>query len=472
MPTAAVRKTPVLVIVLASYLMIVLDISIVICAVPEIRASLDFSPTGLSWVQNAYTLAFGGLLLLGARAGDLLGRRRMFVWGIALFGAASLAVGVAQSPAALITARALQGVGAAILAPATLALLITSFDGEERTRAIALYGATAGIAASVGLVLGGVVTDWISWRVGFLINIPIAVAMVVAAPRFLPETERRTGRYDLAGALGSTLGMTALVFGLVRSAEAGWGDGLTVGAVGAGVLLLIAFVVGERRAAQPVMPLRLFADRERVGAYAGRLLFLGAMLPFWFYTTQFLQSVRGFTPFEAGIAFLPATIVIFAAALAVPGLTQRFGNARLLAAGIAVSCLGMAWLSRLDGDTSYVAGVALPMLLIGGGQGATLSPITTSGMARVPAGDAGAASGLVNVAHQLGGSLGLGILVAVFAAADAPALDGPELLAHRISAALTAGAVMLALALAVVVALIVRPRRALILDRRSWSTSS
>ena len=455
------HRTAVLAVVLVSYLMIVLDISIVITALPRLHDDLGFSATGLSWVQNAYLLAFGGLLLLGARAGDLLGRRRVFIAGLGLFTAASLGIGLAQSPAMLLLARAVQGVGAATLAPSTLALLTTSFPaGPERTRAIGYYGATAGVGASLGLVLGGVLTDLISWRVGFFLNVPIGIAMMLAAPRVLPETERRSGRFDVVGALSSTAGMVALVYGLVRSAEAGWSDPLTVGTLVAGVVLLALFVLNEWRAAQPIMPLRLFASRERTGAYLGRLLFLGGMLGFWFYVTQYLQGVLGFSPLETGFAFLPTTVVNFAVALAVPWLTRRLGNARLLAGGILVTAIGMAWLSRVSADSSYLTGVALPMLLIGAGQGGVLAPITAAGVAGVAPEDAGAASGLVNVFHQIGGSLGLGILVTVFAAAGSAGLDGRDLLAHQIGAALTGGAVLLALAFVAVLALVVRPAAA------------
>jgi EmrB/QacA subfamily drug resistance transporter len=455
------HRTAVLAVVLVSYLMIVLDISIMITALPRLHDDLGFSATGLSWVQNAYLLAFGGLLLLGARAGDLLGRRRVFIAGLGLFTAASLGIGLAQSPAMLLLARAVQGVGAATLAPSTLALLTTSFPaGPERTRAIGYYGATAGVGASLGLVLGGVLIDLISWRVGFFLNVPIGIAMMLAAPRVLPETERRSGRFDVAGALSSTAGMVALVYGLVRSAEAGWSDPLTVGTLVAGVVLLALFVLNEWRAAQPIMPLRLFAGRERTGAYLGRLLFLGGMLGFWFYVTQYLQGVLGFSPLETGFAFLPTTVVNFAVALAVPWLTRRLGNARLLAGGILVAAIGMEWLGRVSADSSYLTGVALPMLLIGAGQGGVLAPITAAGVAGVAPEDAGAASGLVNVFHQIGGSLGLGILVTVFAAAGSAALDGRDLLAHQIGAALAGGAVLLALAFVVVLALVVRPAAA------------
>jgi EmrB/QacA subfamily drug resistance transporter len=455
------RPAALLVVILLSYLMIVLDISIVITALPKLHQSLGFSATGLSWVQNAYTLAFGGLLLLGARAGDILGRRRMFMAGIAVFIAASLAVGLAQSPAWLIAARAVQGTGAAILAPSTLALLTTTFpEGRARTRAVAYYGAVAGVGASLGLVLGGVLTSWVSWRVGFFINVPIGIAMIWAAPRYLPETARRPGALDLAGAVSSTLGMTALVYGIVRAATAGWGDPLTIVALAGGAGLLALLVLNEWRARQPIMPLRLFASRERSGAYAARILYLGAMLGFWFFLTQYLQNVSGYSPVEAGVAFLPMTLANFAVAVAVPRLTRRLGNARLLAAGVTVTLVGMAWLSRLSADSSYLTAIALPMIFIGIGQGGALGPLTASGIAGVAPEDAGAASGLVNVAHQLGGSLGLGILVTVFAAASSSTLSARALLAHRIAVSLTAATAMLGLALIVVLALIAAPRKA------------
>ena len=453
------RKGPILAIVLASYTMIVLDISIVITALPDIRAQLGFSPTGLSWVQNAYLLAFGGLLLLGARAGDLLGRRRVLVIGLGVFTLASVAVGSAQSEAWLIGARAVQGAGAAILAPSTLALLQTSFaEGPERTRAVSLYAAVAGVASTVGLVAGGLFAGLLTWRVGFFINAPIGVAMMLAAPRFLPETDPRPGNADAVGAVASTIGMAALVYGIVRSADAGWTDAGTLVAVVAGLLFLAGFILNERRAPQPVMPLRLFASRERSGAYAARLLFLGAMAPFWFFTTQYLQEVAGYGAVAAGLAFLPTTLPNFASALLVPRLTARFGNATVLVGGLVVSLIGMAWLSRLGPDTSYVGGIALPMALIGAGQGATLGPLTAAGITAVSARDAGAAGGVTNVAHQIGGSLGLAVLVAVSAAAGS-GLTGTALLADRIGAALTTGAGLLLLALLVAVA--GRPRHVL-----------
>src|SRR4051794_26637289 len=334
MSPTSLRKGPILAIVLVSYTMIVLDISIVITGLPKIHRSLDFSPVALSWVQNAYLLAFGGLLLLGARAGDLLGRGKIFILGLGLFTVASVAVGSAQSEAWLIAARAVQGAGAAILAPSTLALLQTSFEeGTERTRAVSYYAAVAGVASTVGLVVGGIFAGLLSWRVGVFINLPIGIAMMLAAPRYLPETEPRRGQTDASGAIASTLGMTALVFGIVHSADAGWGDPVTLAAVAAGLVLIAFFVANEARAPQPIMPLRLFRSRERSGAYAARLLFLGAMAPFWFFTTQWLQSVAGYTAVAAGLAFLPVTLPNFAAALAIPRLTKRYGNPTVLVGG-------------------------------------------------------------------------------------------------------------------------------------------
>jgi EmrB/QacA subfamily drug resistance transporter len=448
-------RSRLLAVILGSYLMIVLDVSIVINALPRIHHALGFSPTGLSWVQNAYTLTFGGLLLLGARAGDILGRRRMFVAGIALFSLASLAAGAAQSAAWLLAARGVQGVGAAVAAPSTLALLMTSFpEGRERNRAIAYYAAVASGGASVGLVLGGILTSWLSWRWGLFVNVPVGALLVVAAPRVLHETERRRGHFDLAGAFTSTAGMSAIVYGIVRAGTAGWSDRITVTSFVTGVVLLAAFFFNERRAAQPITPMRLFASRERVGAYVARVLFVGGMFGVFFFLSQYLQSVLGFSPVEAGVAFLPLTLMIFATTHFVPDLVGRFGNTRVLMGGILVALVGMVWLSRIGADTPYVTGVAIPMAILGIGAACAFTPLTTAGVAGVAAEDAGAASGLVNVAHQLGGSLGLGVLVTVFASTQSSGL------APAISASLTVGAGMLALALGVVLFVVRRPRPA------------
>src|SRR3954470_14327227 len=437
--------------------MIILDATVVITALPSIAERLDFSPAALSWVQSAYALTFGGLLLLGARMGDILGRRRTFVAGVVLFTLASFLGGLAQSQTWLLGARALQGVGAAIAAPSTLALLTTMFrEGPERTRALAAYGAVAGGGGSVGLVLGGMLTGWISWRWGLWINVPVGIALVWLAPRVLAETERREGRFDLPGAAASTAGMTALVYGFVRAAEVGWGDALTVASFAAATVLLWLFVGVERRAAQPITPLRLFADRGRAGAYVARMLVVGGMFSMFFFLSQYLQGVRGYTPLATGIAFLPMTVVMFSMVRAVPRLTARIGGNTLLSAGVSLAALGMTWLSYIGEATPFFPAIAAPLMLLGVGMGGALAPLTAAGIAGVESADARAASGPVNAAHQLGGSLGLSVLVTVFAAGGGAATGNRYDLAHGVAAAGTGSAVALTLALAIIVLVIAR----------------
>jgi len=442
------RTGMVLAIVLVSYFMIVLDNSIIFTGLPQIEAGLGLSTTALAWVQNAYTLVFGGLLLLGARAGDLLGRQRVFTAGLVVFGLASLLIGIAQNEAWIIGARALQGVGAAIVAPASLSLITAVFPaGPERTRAVAAYGTTAGLGASLGLLVGGALADWVSWRAGFFINVPIAILMIGAARRYLPVFAAARGRFDLLGAVASTLGMGALVFGIINAGDHGWTAPLTVAAIAVGAVVLAIFVVNEWRAKQPIMPLRLFASRQRSGAAISRLLFAGTMIAFFFFTTQFFQGVYGWTPLQAGLGFLPMTLVQFGASLLVARLTARFGNARLVAAGLALVLAGMAWMSQLTADTSYLAGMVGPLVLIGLGQGLAFGPLTAAGIAGARTEDAGAASGLVNTAHQLGSTLGVAILTSVAA--------GAATLSERVVDAYLGGTVMLAIALAAALALIV-----------------
>jgi EmrB/QacA subfamily drug resistance transporter len=454
--TARPARSVILAIILVSYFMILLDNSIIFTALPTIHTAMGYSTTGLAWVQDAYTLVFGGLLLLGARAGDLLGRRRVFVFGLAVFAIASLLIGAAQTGWWLIAARALQGVGAAIVAPSALSLLTASFpEGRERAKAVALYGATAGIGASLGLVIGGALAEWVSWRAGFFVNVPIGAAMIVLSPRFLPESGRSTGRFDLTGAISATLGVGAIVFGIIHSAEAGWASPVTVAALVVGVALMVVLIAGERRAAQPIMPLRLFADRQRVGAYTARLLYLGAMIGFFYFSTQFLQGVLGFTAFQAGVAFFPMTLVNFAVALQIPRLTARFGPVLPLATGVVLTLVGMVWLSRVQVASSYWDAVALPMVLIGAGQGLAFAPLTSAGLAGVPAEDAGAASGLVNTFHQLGMALGLGVLVTVSANSGQGLPSAAEVLTARVDTALLSGSLLLVGCLIAVLTIVV-----------------
>jgi EmrB/QacA subfamily drug resistance transporter len=453
-PTTAAHPAAILAIILASYFMILLDNSVIFTALPSLQADLQLGTGELSWVQDAYTLVFGGLLLLGARAGVVLGRRRVFVFGLVVFSLASLLIGLAPAGWWAIAGRAVQGIGAAIVAPASLSLLTASFpEGRERSRAVALYGATAGIGASLGLVIGGALAHWISWRAGFFVNVPIGAAMIALAPRFLPETRLASGRFDVFGALSATLGVGALVFGIINASEAVWNSPVPVTAVSAGVVLLVIFVLIERKAAQPIMPLRLFASRRRTGAYLARFLYLGAMIAFFFFTTQFLQEVLGFDPLQAGLGFLPMTAVNFAVAVAVPRLVGRLPASIPLLAGILLTLAGMFWLSVAGAGSSYLTGVALPMILIGAGQGLAFAPLTSFGIVGAPASDAGAASGLLNTFHQVGMCLGLGVAVA--AAATVPATGtAAVILAAQVSAALTTGSVLLFLALALAAALI------------------
>lgn len=466
-PLTARGSTPsplVMAIILTSQLMIVLDASVVITALPKIHQAFGFSPTTLSWVQNAYTLAFGGLLLFGARVGDILGRRRVYMIGIAAFTLASLVGGLAPNGAALLTARAVQGVAAAIAAPSTLALLMTSFrEPRERMRAVSLYAAASSGGASIGLVIGGLLTDLLSWRWGLFINVPIGIALVLLAPRYLQETERNPGRFDLAGAITSTLGMTALVYGFVRAGSAGWGDRETVASFAASLVLLAGFVLRELRAEQPILPLRLFASRERSGAYVTRLFTVGGVFAFFFFLTQFLQEVLDYSALKAGFAFLPMTAALFATSQLVPRVASRVNPARLLVTGLTIALGAMLWIRGLNAGTQYFPQLALPMILLGIGMGIAFIPLTSMGIAGVRPQDSGAASGLVNAFHQVGGSVGLAALVTVFGTASrnaalhptaglAPQQQAKQNLAHAISVSLTGSTVFLAVALLVTLA--------------------
>jgi predicted MFS family arabinose efflux permease len=324
-----------------------------------------------------------------------------------------------------------------------------------------------GAGGSVGLVLGGLLTDLVSWRAAMFINVPVGALLMWLAPRYLAETEPRPSHFDIAGAITSTLGMTAIVYGFVRAAAQGWGDPGTIASFSAGVALLAAFVLNERRASHPITPLRLFASRERVGAYAARMLVVGGMFSMFFFLSQYLQGVREYSPLRAGVAFLPMTLVMFSMVRAVPRLALRMGNVPLLITGISLAATGMLWLSRLGEDTAFFPAIALPLVLMGIGMGAALTPLTAAGIAGVEPEDAGAASGLVNAAHQLGGSLGLSVLVTVFTAGGHAAAHPQGVthagaarfeLAHAVSASLTGSAVLLTLALTIVVLVVARAR--------------
>jgi EmrB/QacA subfamily drug resistance transporter len=406
--------------------MIILDMTVVNIALPHIQHGLHFSATSLSWVLNAYTLAFGGLLLLGGRAGDILGRRRVFLAGIGLFTVASLVGGLATSAGMLLAARAAQGVGGAMASPAVLALIVGSYpEGRERTRALGIYTGVVTAGASLGLVLGGVITEWLSWRWVLFINVPIGIAVVAIAPVFIAESRRQPGRFDLTGALTSTAGMTSLVYAFISAAANGWGNRVTVGAFAAAIVLLGIFLVTETRARQPITPLRLFSSVGRSGSFAARLLLVAGMFGMFFFLTQFVQDILGFSPLRAGIAFLPMTIGLFGVSRAAPRLLARFAPKNLMLAGMLPVIAGMAWLSTVSQSTGYLSGVLGPMLLFGIGMGVVFVPLTMASLAGVRPEDSGAASSMVNVMQQVGGSLGLAALVTVFGSASRNAAAHP-----------------------------------------------
>jgi EmrB/QacA subfamily drug resistance transporter len=466
----------VLAVILGCQLMMTLDASIVTTALPHIQRELGFTDASLSWIQNSYVLVFGGLLLLGARAGDLLGRRRVFTVGVAVFSLASLLAGIAPSAGVLIAARALQGLASAFAIPSTLALLVTSFPAPaERSRAIAVYSAVIGAGASVGIIVGGVFTQFLSWRWGLLINVPIGVLVLTLAPRVLPETERQRGRVDVAGALAITLGMSALVYGLVEAATAGWSSARTYLPLVVAAGSIIAFVLVERRQRQPITPLRLFASMQRSGAYVGRILIVGAMFSTFYYVSQYLQNVGGLSPLATGFAYIPITAMFFAMVYVVRWLTPRVGSSRLLVGSLIVALLGMVWLSRIDATTAYFPQIMLPLMVLGVGQGIAIILFTDLGMAGVAPQDAGAASGLVNTAHQIGGSIGLALLTVVYGAAvhHDPA-PSATVAAHGFASVFEVATLFYAGAIVVALVLLARHprRRAGAPSRRRWSVAS
>ena len=460
------HRASVLAVILGCQLMIVLDTSIVTTALPHVQHELGFSPQTLSWVQNGYALAFGGLLLLGARTGDLLGRRRVFMAGVAVFTVASLLAGIAPSPAIMIGARVLQGVAAAFAIPATLALLVQAFPTpEERSSAISVCSAVIGAGGSVGIVLGGAFTDLLSWRWGLLVNVPIGLLVLLLAPRLLPESSRHRGSFDVPGALTVTIGMSALVFGLVHAASDGWTEPLTVASMVVAPVLLAGFLLIERRAVQPITPLRLFASGTRSGAYLGRILIVGAMFATFYFLSQYLQNVLGFSALAAGLSYIPLTLMFFAMVSVVRPLRARMGRQSLLLVSLIVALVGMFWLSNAIGpDSRFFPDLVLPLLVLGAGQGVAIILLTDLGMAGVDPADTGAASGLVNTAHQIGGSIGLALLTVVFAAAAPPqTADGPgglRALAHAYSDVLGAATWFYALAVLLAAVLLMTHRRA------------
>ena len=410
-----------LAVIAVAQLMIVLDASVVIVALPSAQRALNISTADRQSVLSAYTLAFGSLLLLGGRIADYLGRRRMFIVGLIGFGAASALGGLAQDAAMLFGARALQGAFAAIMAPASLSLLTTTFTGvKERARAFGIYGAIAGGGAAIGLVLGGALTQWASWRWTLLINAPIAVAAAVGATRFIKESRVhvRAG-YDISGAVTVTGGFLLLVYGFTMAGTDGWGAPLTLGLLAGAAAALCAFVVIELRSTHPLLPMRVVLDRNRGGSYLASLLVGSALLGTFLFLTYFLQETLGYSVLKTGFAFLPFSGGIIIGAGLATRLLPRTGPRALMVIGLVLAAGGLMWFTGLSVDSTYLAHVLPPQMLVSLGMGMTFVPMSSTALVGVDPADAGVASALVNTTQQVGGSLGTALLNTVAAAAAA-----------------------------------------------------
>jgi EmrB/QacA subfamily drug resistance transporter len=398
---------------LAQY-MVILDVSIVNVALPAIHDDLSFSTTGLQWVVNAYTLTFAGFLMLGGRASDLLGRRRVFLGGTALFVLASLTCAVAGSQAVLLGARALQGVGAAIISPASLAIIATSFDeGRDRNRALGVWGAMAGLGGSSGVLLGGVLTQGVGWPAIFLINVPIGLAVVLLGPRVVPEgrAEGVTKHFDASGAILVTAGLTALVYGIVRTDTLGWGAPGVLAPLALGVTLLALFAIVEGKLSPaPLMPLRIFRMPRLRSANLVVILLYSGFFAMWFFLSLYLQQVHHDGALETGFAFLPMTLAIVAASSFAPRLVARFGIRNVLTAGMLSATAGLALFTNLTPESSYVTLFLPAGLLAAVGLGFSLVPATIAAVQGVPAAESGLASGVLNTSRLVGGALGLAVL--------------------------------------------------------------
>ncbi|HEV8173448.1 MAG TPA: DHA2 family efflux MFS transporter permease subunit [Actinoplanes sp.] len=394
--------------------MVVLDVTIVNVALPHIQADLGFSPTGLQWVISAYTLFFGGFLLLGGRAADLIGRRRLFIAGLLVFGLTSLVAGLAQTPDQLIVMRAVQGLGGAMLSPAALAILTVTFaHGRERNIAMGIWGGLAGLGGTLGVIAGGLLVDSLSWRWVFLVNVPIAVLLAVVAMLFIAESRvRPAGRrtFDLAGALLGTAGLLAIVLGVIRAEPLGWSSLEVTALLAGGVALLFAFVRVEARSSAPLVPLGMFRSRGLSTSIVALALNGAAFLAMFFLTAIFLQQVRGLTALETGLQFLPMGVAAIASALIAAQLVTRFGTRPVQLAGGALSVIGLLLLSRADATGSYALTILPGIVLFGMGIIAVGTPAQIAAVADVQHDEAGAASGVVNAGYQVGGALGLAVI--------------------------------------------------------------
>jgi EmrB/QacA subfamily drug resistance transporter len=466
----ATNRWLILVIACLAQFMVVLDATVVNVALPSIQRGLHFSPSSLQWVVNAYTLIFGGFLLLGGRAGDLIGRKRLFVAGVALFSAASLLNGLAQSSGMLIVGRGLQGLGGALLSPAALSIITTTFtEQQERTRALSVWSAIAAGGGAVGLILGGVLTQLASWPWIFIVNVPVGLLTLLATLRFVPESraENQHRAFDLAGAITVTSGLVVLVYAIVKAQAFGWGSTRTLGLIAGALALLAVFVVIEQRSVAPLIRLSIFRIRTLSVANAVLLLVASGLFGMFFFASLYVQEILGYSPLHAGLAFLPVTAGIGIGAGLAQQIIRRAGVRNVLLAGLVLATAGLVVLARIPVHGTY-AGDLLPGLLpMSIGMGLAFVPVTLLATGGVTSADAGLASGLFNTSQQVGGALGLAILSTLAASKTASVLNGlhgpatvAASLAARVSGyhvAFAAAAVMLGAA-ALILALVLRPR--------------
>ncbi|MFG2426871.1 MFS transporter [Streptomyces sp. NPDC048590] len=437
----------------AGQFLVVLDVSVVNVALPSMRTDLGLSASGLQWVVNAYAIAFAGFMLLGGRAADIYGRKLMFLTGIGLFTAASLAGGFAQEGWQLLAARAGQGLGAAVLSPATLTILTAAVpEGPARTRAIGTWMAVGAGGGAAGGLIGGVLTDVLSWRSVLLINVPVGVLVIAGAAAWLAggrAGDRR--RVDLLGAVLVTAGLATTAYGIVQTEAAGWGAAGTLVPLLGGPALLGVFVLVETRVAAPLMPPRVLAARAVLAANVAMLLLGSATFGMWYFMTVYAQNVLGYSPLEAGFALVPTSAAVFAGAKAAPAIMARTGAKPLAVAGALVAAAGFGWQSTMGVDGSYLTSVCLPGILMMAGSGLASTPLATLATSGAAPGDAGLVSGLVNTSRTMGGAMGLAVLSTVAAARTAGSSEAVEItagyaLAFRTSAlVLVAGALMMLL---------------------------
>ncbi|MBW5254491.1 MFS transporter [Streptomyces sp. P01-B04] len=425
--------------------LVVLDVSVVNVALPSMRADLGLSTAGLQWVLNAYSIAFAGFMLLGGRAADLYGRKRMFLVGLGLFTAASLAGGLAQEGWQLLAARAAQGLGAAVLAPATLTLLTAAVpEGPARTKAIGTWMAVGAGGGAAGGLIGGVLTDTLSWRWVLLINVPIGVLVLIGAALRLAEGRAgERSRIDFLGAVLVTAGLASVAYGIVQTEESGWTAAATLVPLLGGLALLALFVLVESRTAKPLMPLRVLAARAVASANVAMLVIGSATFSMWYFMTVYAQNVLGYSALEAGLALMPTSVAIVVGSKCAPRLMVRTGAKNLALIGTAMAAAGFGWQSTMTADGSYLTAVCLPGVLMMAGTGLAATPLATLAISGAAPGEAGLVSGLVNTSRTMGGALGLAVLSTVAAARTDGSTDPVELTAGYALAFRTAGGVLL-----------------------------